>query len=143
MKTWLTILGVSAIMLVAVFIPYFNGWKPPQTITIATGQDVAMGASEPRSPLWPKVRAEHLAKNPECIACGFESPHNQVHHTDVPFHVDPSRELDPENLETFCGSEHWNCHFRIAHLGNWKCWNDKAREDAAYFRKRLESRKCE
>lgn len=148
MKTWLAILGASAIMLVAVFVPHFNGWKPPQTITIATGQDVAMGASEPRSPLWPKVRAEHLAKNPECAACGYKGPANQCHHIS-PFHLGgvndrgETLELDPTNLITLCGPGHRNHHLDIGHGGTYTCRNPNVREDAERFRKMRESKLCD
>ena len=148
MKTWLTILGVSAIMLVAVFIPHFNGWKPPQTITIATGQDVAMGIedenhSHKRSDEWPTVRAEYLKEHPECAACGGKRK-LQVHHV-IPYHLHPEFELEPTNLITLCtdGPCHLNCHFVWGHLGNTKCSNPNVREDAAYFRNRLEHRPCD
>lgn len=148
MKTWLTIIGVSAIMLFVIAIPHFNGWKPPQTITIATGPEVAMGTSEEghdhkRSTEWPRVRAEHLKKYPVCEACG-QNDKLQVHHV-LPFHLDPKLELDPKNLITLCtdGPCHINCHFIWGHLGNTKCNNPNVREDAAFFRKRLENRPCD
>lgn len=142
MKTWLTIIGVSAIMLVTVFIPHFNGWKPPQTITIATGPEVAMGSSEPRSPEWPKARAAYIKDHPECAACGYKGKENQVHHV-TPFHLDPKLELDPSNLITLCGPGHRNHHLDIGHGGTYTCRNPNVREDAERFRKMREHKICD
>jgi hypothetical protein len=65
--------------------------------------------STPRSPHWPTVRKQHLELHPTCAACGTKE-HLEVHHK-IPFHDDPSKELDPTNLITFC-REH---HFEIGH----------------------------
>jgi hypothetical protein len=73
-----------------------------------------------RSPQWPRVRREHLAKEPRCRWCGG-SVAPEVHHI-IPFHLDRSRELDPTNLITLCeaGTE---CHLDRGHFGNWKRFN--------------------
>jgi hypothetical protein len=85
---------------------------------------------EPRSPLWPKVRAEHLKREPACAACGTTSELN-VHHV-LPFKQYPERELDDSNLITLC-REH---HFVLGHSGNWSTWNPNVRADAAKLRAR-------
>ena len=68
---------------------------------------------EPRSPQWRTVRNAHITTHPNCIVCGVRG--TQVHHL-VPFHRDPSKELDPTNLRTVCD----RCHICVAHLGNFK-----------------------
>ena len=84
-----------------------------------------------RSGSWPRVRREHLAKQPACIACG-RSKTLEVHHV-VPYHDDPDKELDPTNLVTLCGDP---CHFVHGHLMNWQHINPDVRQDAArYFAK--------
>lgn len=73
----------------------------------------------PRSPQWRPVRDAHVEEHPQCFACG--AFHDiEVHHI-VPFHVDPSLELEPDNLLSLCH----NCHFRVGHLGNWRKVNER------------------
>ena len=81
-----------------------------------------------RSSNWRTVRAEHIKKHPKCAACGRKDG-LEVHHI-VPYHVDPSRELDPENLITLCGKY---CHFVFGHLMDWKSWNENVVEDAIEY----------
>jgi len=94
-----------------------------------------------RSSKWPAVRKEFLKWNPVCAACGQADALN-VHHIE-PFHVRPDLELDPQNLLTLCeaGPARCNCHLLIGHSGNWKAWNPKVRQSAAYFRAMLARRK--
>lgn len=97
--------------------------------------------TEPRSPHWPKARADWLAIHGECEACGQKDNLN-VHHV-VPFHDNPALELDPTNFVTLCtdGIGHTNCHLMIGHAGNFKCHNPNVREDAKAFRKMLTTNK--
>lgn len=81
----------------------------------------------PRSPDWPRVRAEHIRKHPFCAACGGKVD-LEVHHV-KPFHLFPELELDPTNLMTLCGKK--NCHIIFGHCHNWSLYNAHAREDAA------------
>lgn len=62
----------------------------------------------------------------------------RVHHV-VPFHVDPSRELDPSNLMTLCEAKKYgiNCHLLVGHLGNWRRWNPFVWLHANQWRRRL------
>lgn len=94
---------------------------------------------EPRSSQWPRVRAAWLKTHGECAACG-QRDHLNVHHV-VPFHEDPSKELDLENLVTLCtdGPGHMNCHLVIGHAGNYKGRNENVREDARRVREMLKS----
>jgi hypothetical protein len=75
---------------------------------------------EIRSPQWPRVEKEHLAKHPTCAACGG-SKRPQVHH-EKPFHTDPSLELDPNNLITLCMGK-FECHIRIGHGDSFEYYN--------------------
>lgn len=90
--------------------------------------------SVPRSSEWNKLRLDHLKRNPSCAVCGNKK--GVVPHHIIPFHEDPSKELDPENLITLCEGDTFNCHLFFGHLRNWtksnpdvvvdaKIWNEK------------------
>lgn len=89
----------------------------------------------PRSAGWRALRNQHLKQNPECIVCG--SSRNVVPHHIVPFHVDPSKELDPSNLVTLCESPTFNCHLFFGHLKRWDRHNPMVVEDAAVWKRRI------
>ena len=80
-----------------------------------------------RDNLWPLVRAAHLELHSTCAACGGDK-RIQVHHI-IPVHIDPTFELDSNNLITLCmGKE--ECHLSIGHHGSWKDHNPNVRSDA-------------
>ena len=83
----------------------------------------------PRSPLWPKVRAEWLVKNGRCAACGTKDDLN-VHHV-IPVSFDSKLELDTTNFLTLCEKPGHDCHFRLGHDCNWSKRNPNVRVDAA------------
>jgi 5-methylcytosine-specific restriction protein A len=89
-----------------------------------------------RSHEWPRVRREHLDREPACRACGGIEK-LEVHHI-VPFHLDPSKELDPANLVTLCESGKGGvvCHLAIGHLGNYRNFNLLVTSDASWWRSR-------
>lgn len=92
-----------------------------------------------RSKEWPKVRNEHLLKNPQCAACGsFKSL--EVHHIE-PFHERPDLELNPDNLITLCEKRLFgvNCHLFFGHLGNWKLKNRRVRTLVSAFKNSLQA----
>lgn len=93
--------------------------------------------SSVRSSQWPKVRAAHLKKEPDCQVCGKRTDVD-VHHV-VPVHVpDGGRvlELEPTNLITLCSVHHlWH-----GHLGRWDSWNKDIRLDAALMREKIRNR---
>lgn len=94
---------------------------------------------EGRAPGWSAVRAEHLRQYPECAACG--SRRNCVPHHVVPVHVDPELELCETNLITLCEGDTMNCHLWWGHLGSYRdSWNPDVREDAAWWREKIERR---
>ena len=103
-------------------------------------RDVIQGKAElgkKRSSRWPTVRKHYLEVNSVCAVCGGNSK-LEVHHI-VPFHVDNSLELDPNNLITLCESKSYGvvCHLFVGHLGNYKNINSNVREDAAYWKQKL------
>jgi 5-methylcytosine-specific restriction protein A len=57
---------------------------------------------------WRKLRAIHIASEPCCRHCMAEGVVKVGEHVDhiVPRKVDPSRELDPTNLQTLCLVHH-------------------------------------
>lgn len=81
-----------------------------------------------RSGQWKTVRKKHLEKYPKCAACGRES-NLEVHHI-IPYQIDPSKELDPNNLITLCGNY---CHFVFGHLMDWKSWNKNVINDCEIY----------
>jgi 5-methylcytosine-specific restriction enzyme A len=93
-----------------------------------------------RSSKWPEVRASHLKSHPECEACGERRAKFLAVHHIVPFHVDASKELAPENLITLCEGESVNCHLLFGHLRNWRSWNVDVRKDAAEWRAKIKNR---
>ena len=94
-------------------------------------RDNLLFGGKPRSGSWPRVRREHLKKEPACIACG-RSRDVEVHHV-VPFSEKPELELDPDNLVTLDTP----CHFVFGHLLNWSSSNPHVRDDATAYRRRI------
>ena len=88
-----------------------------------------------RSPKWRSVRNDFIKTHNVCAACGRED-NLEVHHI-VPYHVDPSKELDHENLITLCGKK---CHFIFGHLWDWKSWNKDVVEDCVSFNSKRTNR---
>ena len=92
-----------------------------------------------RSGAWARVRREHLAREPECAACG-RSKDLEVHHI-LPYHEHPELELDDGtngldgNLITLCADP---CHFVHGHLMGWSRSNPDVRDDAARYRNKVE-----
>lgn len=94
----------------------------------------------PRSPEWPTVRKAHLLRDPVCNICGGTKKLN-VHHV-LPFHVDKTLELNPDNLITLCdGAGNGNHHLIFGHFGNYATkWNPQIRTEAPFWRKRFEAK---
>lgn len=80
-----------------------------------------------RDKLWPLVREAHLEQNNFCSACGGDVK-LQVHHI-IPVHIDPTYELDSNNLITLCMGKD-ECHLNVGHLGSWKKTNINVESDA-------------
>lgn len=94
-----------------------------------------------RSPQWSRVRAEHLKKYPACAVCGETKKNIEVHHK-FPYHLDPSKELDPNNLITLCESKNNGivCHRAIGHLGDYKSFNPEVEMDAQKWYTKIKNR---
>jgi len=86
-----------------------------------------------RSSVWGMVRDAHLEENPTCEACGGVDK-LQVHHV-IPVHLDPSSELDYNNLITLCMGIN-ECHLRIGHDGSWLRHNPFVHTDCLEFRRK-------
>ena len=90
-----------------------------------------------RSGEWSGVRREHINKFPLCAVCGKKKllMANQVHHC-LPFHLDQTKELDPDNLITLCRDH----HFLLGHLQNFKSYNSEIKKDAEYIQNKIKNR---
>ena len=85
----------------------------------------------PRSGQWPRVRREHLARQPECQACG-RAKTLEVHHI-RPLH-EGGQELDPSNLITLCADP---CHIVHGHLMSWIKTNPDVVADCQRYRSKV------
>ena len=74
--------------------------------------------------------------SPRCEACGSQK--NVVPHHIVPFHKDPSLELEPNNLVSLCESPTFNCHLFFGHLKRWDRHNPSVMQDAKNWRTRID-----
>lgn len=93
-----------------------------------------------RSPGWPHVRRDFLAKHPKCVVCGGTKK-LEVHHV-LPFHLHPELELVGSNLITLCEGHTGdvNCHLFVGHLMNFSSFNKDVRANAAYWRSKIKRR---
>lgn len=99
------------------------------------GEEEPFGA---RSSQWVNVRKAHLDKQPTCQVCG--SKERLVVHHIVPYHLDKTKELEPENLLTMCESPMHNCHFIWGHFLRWNSHNVNVIEDAKVYLEKLKNR---
>jgi 5-methylcytosine-specific restriction enzyme A len=92
-----------------------------------------------RNPKWSKESKEWMGDKP-CAVCGGIKNRN-VHHM-VPFHIDPSREMDSTNWIVLCDADKngMNCHLSMGHLGNYKSYNSNVVFDAQYWNARIKNR---
>ena len=90
-----------------------------------------------RAGAWRRVRAEHLAKHPECEVCG-RSAKLIVHHV-FPVSIAPELELVEHNLITLCETP---CHFMFGHFFSYHCYNKNVRKMASAFRREMRNRHC-
>lgn len=95
--------------------------------------DPGLVGSQPRSPRWPAWLKKFLVGK-VCVVCERNDEPLTGHHV-VPFHVDPSREMDPTNVEPVCDdSPTRKCHLLVGHLGDWRLENKDFRAHAATLR---------
>jgi len=109
-------------------VSWFRGWGAK-----AAGSVIHFWSETQRSGRWPAVR-DRFARNKACSACG-RGDGLEVHHVQ-PFHLEPSRELDPSNLLALCRP----CHLFVGHLGSWESHNPAAVEDAAAWLSKIKAR---
>ena len=95
-----------------------------------------------RSSKWSKVQAQHLLKQPYCIACGKNVKYTnglQVHHI-IPYHIcielgRADLELDERNLISLCQTQENittpNHHLIIGHLNDWESFNKTVKTNAS------------
>lgn len=95
---------------------------------------------EKRSGEWPRVRREHLEKEPKCAVCEGDQD-LEVHHI-LPFHLHPAEELNPKNLITLCErkADGVNCHLLFGHLGSFKSFNRYVGTDTMLWRGKIKRR---
>lgn len=86
---------------------------------------LAAAGGVPRSPKWDSWLKAFL-RGKSCIACGARD--GLTGHHVYPFHLDPSREMDPENVVPICADR---CHIVWGHFDDYQLWNPRVREDAA------------
>ena len=91
-----------------------------------------------RSSKWPKLRAEHLKREPKCAVCGKMD--NATPHHVKPVHLFPELELDQDNLITLCEGKAQNDHLIFGHLSNWASFNPLVRLDAIVWRFKILNR---
>ena len=95
-------------------------------------KDIIQGKAslgQKRSKDWKKTRKAHLKTESKCAVCGG-SKKLEVHHI-IPFNLDPSFELCPDNLITLCENKKYgvNCHLLFGHLGKYSDWNPDCLQD--------------
>jgi 5-methylcytosine-specific restriction protein A len=89
---------------------------------------------QPRASGWSRLRDDWIKEHPACAVCGTES--GCVPHHVVPVHVDPTKELDRDNLVTLCPPD----HLMFGHLKNWASWNCNVKADANYWHMKIACR---
>ena len=87
-----------------------------------------------RSPDWPRVRAAHLKREPDCQVCGTRR-NVEVHHI-VPVEWDRMQELSLENVITLCRNHHWT----FGHLCDWNSVNQYVVSDCETWRAKIRHR---
>lgn len=101
-----------------------------------TDKIAEMFGGTPRSPQWRRVRDKYVENNPKCVVCGSRK-NIQVHHI-IPFCVDPSKELDVDNLATMCA----RCHLLIGHGGWFQRYNGNFEHTVATMKAVVDNRKA-
>lgn len=95
------------------------------------------GTLHKRSSKWPAVRKKFLKDDSTCFVCKSRS-NLEVHHK-IPFHVNPTLELEPSNLITLCENKSFgvNCHLLFGHHGNYRKYNINVASDGLVWRNKL------
>jgi len=109
-------------------------------MTFTDLMDRVQGKAPPgakRSRTWRKTRKLHLKTHPRCMVCKGNRK-IEVHH-EIPFHIAPDQEENPDNLFTLCERKKYgiNCHLLIGHLGNYRRFNPNCKIDAVTWSMKL------
>ena len=94
-----------------------------------------------RSPHWNAFkRAYFKTHEKKCAVCGGTKK-VELHHI-IPFHIDSSKELDPNNVIPLCeGNKELNCHLIFGHFGNFRTkWNPNIEQEAPVWQQRLQAK---
>ncbi len=97
-------------------------------------KDSVYSALTKRNPKWWGVRTTHITVYNKCKVCSTQKSLD-VHHI-IPVSVDPSLELNFDNLVTLCRHH----HFYIGHKGNWNDFNINVEEDCNQLKEIYERR---
>ena len=88
-----------------------------------------------RSAAWKGLRNKIVNEVGMCEVCGKDT--NLVLHHKIPFHVNPSLELEESNLIVLCENDNLNCHLIFGHLGNWNKYNSDIDHDVKVWKDKL------
>ena len=85
-----------------------------------------------RSPKWSAARDAFLKLHPACEVC--DGKKGLVAHHIVPFFMDRSKELDPNNLVALCEENPTiNCHLWAGHGGNFADYNPHVKKTIRFM----------
>ena len=106
-------------------------------------KDIVQGKAkigEKRSKDWKKTRKAHLIKESRCAVCNSKKK-LEVHHI-IPFNLDPSFELHPDNLITLCENKKYgvNCHLLFGHVGKYSDWNPDCLQDVERWHNKIQGK---
>jgi len=87
-----------------------------------------------RSSMWGYTRDEYEKLHPKICFCGTTKK-IELHHI-IPFHKDPTKERDFDNLIWLCRKHHYD----FGHLKSWYSHNIDVRDDAALWKDKIENR---
>jgi hypothetical protein len=96
--------------------------------------------TQTRSKQWPAYRKKWLEHQPICQVCNRKTK-LEVHHI-IPFHIDPTLELDTSNYITLCENTASCCHFVVGHCAlSWLKYDPYVVHDAAIIKTMREGAK--
>lgn len=98
-------------------------------------EDFGRGIAPDRNGKWRSLRNRLIDEAGCCAVCQKKT--NLIVHHKIPFHVDPSLELDENNLVVLCENDILNCHLIFGHLGNWREYNEEIDKDIEIWNKKL------
>lgn len=92
-----------------------------------------------RNEEWSRVRNEFIQENGAFCQVCLKTTKLNVHHI-IPFHIDPTLELDKSNLIVLCTNDAVNCHYLYGHLLDWKSYNPTCRDDVQIWQQKIKNR---